>query len=131
VEARADFEERADSAPQDGLAFGRVSNAREDLKQCALAGTVPPDDAEDLAALDFEVDVLESPEGLLWCPQAPECPDGVAYGVRDALREGFVGPVHPDLVLLGEVFHFDDGALFLGCHVTPGPRSTSLSGGGR
>ena len=45
-----------------GAALGRLGDAREDLEQRALAGAVAADDADDLAALDFEGDVTEGPE---------------------------------------------------------------------
>ena len=55
-------------------ALGRLGDAREDLEQRRLAGAVAPDDAEHLAALDLEADVLERPELLdrvAWHDDAP------------------------------------------------------------
>ena len=125
-----DLKEGADPAPHDDLALGRIGDPGEDLEEGALAGAVPSDDAENLAALDLEVDVLEGPEGLLRSSEATQGSDRVPHSVRETLREPLVGPVHPYLVFLGEVLHLDDRFLFSGCHVTPGPRSISLSGGG-
>lgn len=96
----ADLEEGADPAPHDDLPFGRVGDPGEDLKQRALAGAVPPDDAEDLTALDLEVDLLERPEGLLGRSQTAEGPYWMPEAVHDALRERLVSLVHPYLVLL-------------------------------
>src|ERR1044071_2527731 len=64
VEAGADFEERADSAAYFDLALGRGGDAREDFEQRALARAVAPDDADDVAPLDFERKVFERPEGV-------------------------------------------------------------------
>ena len=44
------------------LAGGGRGDAGEDLEQGALAGAVAADDAEDLALLDLEGDVLEGPD---------------------------------------------------------------------
>src|SRR4029079_3931316 len=58
-------------------------DARQDLEEGALPGAVAPDQADDLALLDLERDVLQSPEqvarfaGLL-----------AAAGPRDELHEG-------------------------------------------
>ena len=130
MKAGADLQEGADPTAHDDLALRWVGDAGEDLEDGALAGAVPADDAEDLAALDLEVDVLEGPEGVLRLCGLPEGPQGVAHRIGDALREPFVGLIRPDLVFLGEVLHLDDRLVFLCCHVTPGPRSISQSGGG-
>ena len=45
-------------------AGGGFGDAREDLEQRGFAGSVASDDANDLAGLDFEGDVLESPKGI-------------------------------------------------------------------
>ena len=127
MEAGADLQEGTDPTAHDDLALGRVGDPGEDLEEGALAGAVPADDAEDFAAFDLEVNVLEGPEGVLRLRGLPEGPQGVAHGVRETLREPLVGPVYADLVFLGEVLHFDDRLVFLCCHVTPGPRSISLS----
>ena len=62
MEAGADLQQRADAAVELGAAGGRLRDPREDLQQGALAGAVAADDADDLAALDLEGDVLEGPE---------------------------------------------------------------------
>ena len=129
MKARADLEEGTDPAPHDDLALGRVGDPGEDLEERALAGTISPDDAEDLAALDLEVDVFEGPEGILRLCILPESPDRMTHGVRETLREPLVGPVHPYPVLLGEALHLDDRFIVPGCHVTPDLRSISPSCG--
>src|SRR5690606_3665565 len=58
MEAGADLEERADAAADLGAAVGRLRDTSEDLEQGGLAGAVAADDANDLALLDLEVDVL-------------------------------------------------------------------------
>lgn len=52
----------ADPAPHDDLVLGRIGDPGEDLEERALASTVPPDDAEALAALGLEVDAFECPK---------------------------------------------------------------------
>ena len=49
VEARADFEERADASVDLGDAEGRLGDARQDLQERALPGAVAADDADDFA----------------------------------------------------------------------------------
>jgi len=117
VEAGADLQEGTDPAPHDDLALGRVGNAGEDLEEGALAGAVPADDAEHLTALDLEVDILEGPEGVLRCPEVLKGSDGVPDAGSDTFREGFVGFIHPDLVLLGEVLHLNNWFVFICCHL--------------
>ena len=64
VKAGADFEQARDAALDRDLAFGRLGDAGEDLQQRRFAGAVAADDAEHLAALDLEADILERPELL-------------------------------------------------------------------
>lgn len=85
MEAGADLEEGADPAPHDDLPLGRIGDPGEDLEERALAGAVPPDDAENLAGLDLEVDVPEGLESVARRPEGPEGPDGVAEAGHDAL----------------------------------------------
>src|SRR5829696_8493537 len=54
VEAGPDFEERADAPMDLDFAFRRGGDAREYFEQGALPRAVTPDDADDVAALDFE-----------------------------------------------------------------------------
>ncbi len=64
VEAGADLEQASDAAVQLDPAKGRLEDARQDLEQRRLAGAVVADDADDLAALDLEIDVAQRPEFL-------------------------------------------------------------------
>jgi len=41
------------------------SDSAQDFEQCAFACAVAADDADHIAFFDIEVDVFESPEGLL------------------------------------------------------------------
>ena len=65
VKAGADLEQAGDAAADQrrGPRVGSVMRL-EDLQQRALAGAVAADDAEHLAALDLEADILERPELL-------------------------------------------------------------------
>jgi hypothetical protein len=54
VEARPDLEQRADAAVERGAAVGRLRDARENLQERALAGSVPTDEGDRLALLDLE-----------------------------------------------------------------------------
>src|SRR4029453_9454732 len=54
-----------DPALDPDLALGRLGHATDDLQQGGLAAAVAPDDAEALAALDLEADVLQRPERLV------------------------------------------------------------------
>src|SRR5262249_22993087 len=78
VEARADLEERADSAVNLRGAGRRIGDAGQDLEQGAVPGAVSADHADDLTPSDLEGDVLEGPE------RAPRLATG---------RAGDIGPV--------------------------------------
>ena len=65
VEAGADLQQAGDPAADDGPAGGRFGDAAEDLQQRALARPVAADDADDLALVDLERDVLEGPEDIV------------------------------------------------------------------
>src|SRR5581483_6410318 len=62
VEAGSDLEQRADAAVDPSAAGRRLGDAREDLQQRALAGTVPADDPDDLAGPDVEREVAQRPD---------------------------------------------------------------------
>src|SRR6266849_6202144 len=64
MKACADFEQRSDAAVDVGIAFGGFGDAREDLQQRALPSAVAADDADDFAALYFEGNVAQCPEGV-------------------------------------------------------------------
>ena len=64
MKAGADLQQARHPPAQPDAPCGRLGDAAQDLEQRALAGAVPTDDANDLAALDLETDVLERPEFL-------------------------------------------------------------------
>ena len=61
MEAGADFEEGGDAASVADVACGWGGDMAEELEEGGLAGAVLADDADDVALLDLEVDVLECP----------------------------------------------------------------------
>ena len=62
MEAGPDLEQARRPAPQHRAALRRLHGARQDLQQGALAGSVPPDDAEDLAFVEFERNIANGPD---------------------------------------------------------------------
>ncbi len=64
MEAGARLQQRGHLPAHDRAPLGRLGDARQDLQQRALAGAVAPDDAQHLAALHLEGDVLKSPKEL-------------------------------------------------------------------
>ena len=60
-----DLEQRSDSPAHRDPALGRRRDTRDDLEQGALAGAVPPDQADDVTLPDLEIDASERPEVLL------------------------------------------------------------------
>ena len=65
VESGAEFEQRGDAAVNTDRAGSGMQDPGHHLQERALAGAVLPDDAEGLAALDLEADVVERPEILV------------------------------------------------------------------
>src|SRR5262249_35458903 len=61
VKARPDLEQADNAAAQLGAAGGRLDDAAEDLEQRRFAGAVAADQADHLAGLDLEADVLQGP----------------------------------------------------------------------
>ena len=61
VEAGAHLQQAADPTMDLSLPLCRLGDPRKDFEQRALPCTVAADDADDFAVLDFEGDVLESP----------------------------------------------------------------------
>ena len=83
MKAGPDLEQAGDAAAQHDAALGRLGDAAQDLEQRALAGAIAADDADDLALLDLEADVLAAPRTPR--PRRPERP--VARGTAStALR---------------------------------------------
>src|SRR6516164_2260658 len=64
VKAGADLEQACDSPPKDYSPLGRLGDAAQDLEECALAGSIAPDNPQDLAALDLKAYIFEGPELL-------------------------------------------------------------------
>jgi len=62
VEAGADLKEGADAAVGFDGAGGGAGDLGEELEEGGFAGSVLADDADDIALLDFEVDVAKGPD---------------------------------------------------------------------
>ena len=62
MEACADFEQGANSTMGSYRTRGRTGDAAQEFEQCRFAGAVLADDADDVALLDLEVDVAQSPD---------------------------------------------------------------------
>ena len=54
----ADLEQARDASRYCDLPLARLGDARKDFEQRRLAGAVAADDADDIAALDLEIDVF-------------------------------------------------------------------------
>src|SRR5208337_257606 len=65
MEPGADFQQAGNTAMDVDLAGRRPGDPREDLQQCALAGSVAADDADHLARTDVKIHVLDGPEHLM------------------------------------------------------------------
>ena len=61
VEASADLKKGGDASTVGDMANGGGGDMAEELQQSAFAGTVLTDDADDIALLDLERDVLQGP----------------------------------------------------------------------
>jgi len=108
VEARTDLEKRADAAFKVDLALGGGRDSGEDLEEGALACAVSTDDAHHLSAIHIEVNVLEGPECVVLVSNTLQALDGGFEYISETLRKGLVGPVHPDIVLFGNILDLDD-----------------------
>ena len=64
MEAGANLQQAGDAATGLDAAGGGGGDAAEELQQGALAGTVLTDNADNIALLDLEVDVLQGPDVL-------------------------------------------------------------------
>ncbi len=82
VEAGADLQQAADAPLDLDHAAGGRGDAREDLEQRGLAGAVAPDDAQRLALLHGEGDVIQRQDGLTDALEVVALPDaGVGVGL--------------------------------------------------
>src|SRR5262245_4580078 len=64
MKSGTDLEETTHSSAQPDLSTRRFGDATEDLEQGARTRAISPNDADHLALLDFEADVLERPDLL-------------------------------------------------------------------
>src|ERR1700694_2733526 len=62
VKARSNLEQAAQAPVDDSASMGRLGEPAQDLQEGALARAVAPDDAEHLAFLDLEGNVVEGPQ---------------------------------------------------------------------
>ena len=62
VKTGADLEQARDPAPERDPAGGRLGDAGKDFEQGRFAGAVAADDAEDLALLHLEADIVQRPK---------------------------------------------------------------------
>ena len=64
VEAGADLQKAGDTSPDPNPPLGGIGDAAQNLQERRLAGAIAPDDPDDFAAPDFEVQVPQRPEFL-------------------------------------------------------------------
>src|SRR5262245_53807679 len=62
MKPRTHFKQACDASPDFHSALGRLRDAAQNLEECAFASAVASNDAENLASLNLEASVLESPE---------------------------------------------------------------------
>src|SRR6476659_2218204 len=62
MKSGADLEQARHASIQFHTTLGGLDDARKDLQQRRFAGAIAPDDADDLAGCDFEVEILECPD---------------------------------------------------------------------
>src|SRR5271157_6511863 len=84
MEPGADFQQAGNTPANLDLAGRRPGDPRQDLQQCALAGSVAADDADHLARTDVKIHVLDGPEHLMILPTIAE---GVPEPVDDRFPE--------------------------------------------
>jgi hypothetical protein len=70
MESRADFQKSADATSDPCVPFSRSDDAREQLQKRTLAGSVPSDDAEDLALPNFDRHVSQRPDDVRRSPRS-------------------------------------------------------------
>ena len=119
METGADFQQAGDAGVDGHPAGGWFGDAAEDLESGGFSGAIAADDADTVAGLDLEADVLERPEFLdlvaLHDLPAGEPVAGLAgevFGIpRQHVTQGGVtlGPnvVVADKVGLGEIFDLE------------------------
>jgi hypothetical protein len=66
VKACANFEEATNASMNLRPSSGRLCDAREDFQEGSLAGAIATNEAEDFAFADFEGDVFQGPESLIF-----------------------------------------------------------------
>ena len=66
MEAGADFEQATNASANLRPSSGRFCNAREDLQQGSLAGTVAADESEHFAFADFEGNIFQGPKSFIF-----------------------------------------------------------------
>src|SRR5712691_2060846 len=121
VEPGPDLQQTGNSTLQNHTSFVRLGNPAQDFQQRRFPGSVPPDDAEDLALLDLEAHAPQRPEFLYLValdnlPSAHEIGHfsrEVASLARDDIAQrrvtlALTGPV-TDQVSLGKVLDTDGG----------------------
>ena len=90
MEAGADLQQAGNTPMDVDLAGRGPGDPREDLQQCALAGSVAADDADHLARTDVKIHVLDGPEQLMILPTitkgVPEPIDDRFPEIRRAIR---------------------------------------------
>src|SRR6516162_11701496 len=64
MKAGSNFQQRSDTAMNQGAPFGWPGNARENLAQRTLASAIAPDHADDFTVLHLKRNVTQRPEGV-------------------------------------------------------------------
>ena len=84
MEPSADLQQAGNTPMDVDLAGRGPGDPREDLQQCALAGSVAADDADHLARMDVKIHVLDGPEQLMILPTITK---GVLEPIDDRFPE--------------------------------------------
>lgn len=108
VEAGTDLQKTRDRSMDFREARRRPRDPREDLQKGRLAGSVPSDDSQDLAAAHLEAHVPEGPDRRLFLSSVTPALERGHGGFRDPVAEGLVLVDRTDPELLPELLDSDD-----------------------
>src|SRR5687768_14328066 len=65
VKAGTHLQQRAHPAIDVRVPVGWISDARQNLEECALASAIAADDADDLTGFDLKGNIFDRPDGLV------------------------------------------------------------------
>src|SRR4051812_13860488 len=107
VESCSHFQQTAHPSPYASTAMRGLSNPGKNLEESTFPGSVPTYNAENVATLDFKVDIFQRPDVLRFGPRTLKQPKWSLQHVGQHVAQGQIAFAATEPIVLTETVYLD------------------------